>query len=229
MKANRPSLILYFTACILVVFFKIMEYDSIMLYVKSIIVPFIFIYYLITNNYKISWIKSLIFLFCFVGDLFNLLDFNDSGLGALLCFLIVYILLLMLTIDNFRYLRYERNDSGPMLILFLFIVTICTSILSLKFEKMILDFSLYLSYGIVLSFLCFISISNYIKKGNHTFFNLVVMCVCFMVSDVFYVINNFYFKLFAFSFISVITQVFAYFFMVTYFIENDKYNHRRFK
>lgn len=228
MKANRPSLVLYFIACILVVLFKIMEYDSFMLYIKSIIVPLVFIYYLITNNYKISWIKSLIFLFCFVGDIFNLLNFNDSGMGALLSFLLVYILLLLLAIDDFRYLKFRRNDGGPMFILFLFILAICISILSLKFEKMVLDFSLYIIYGITLSLLTFVSVSNYIKKGNHTFFNLVIMCVCFMVSDVFFVINNFYFKLFAFSFINVVTQIFGYFFMVSYFIENDKY-HRRLK
>lgn len=226
MKANRPSLFIYFTVCVLVVFFKIIEDNYLVIYTKSIVIPLIFIYYLITNNYKITWIKSFIFLFCFTGDIFNALNFNDSGLGALLSFLMVYLLLAKLAVTNFIHLKFNKKDSIPMLILFFFIVAICTSILTLRFEKMMLDFSLYILYGIALGFLSFISIANYIKKGNYTFFNLVLMCVCFMISDIAYVINKFYFNLYTFSFINISVQVFSYFFMVTYFIENDKYQRR---
>jgi len=226
MKANTPSLIFYFIVCSLVIFFKIIENDSLVLYTKSIIVPLIFIYYLITNNYKISWIKILIFLFCFIGDLFNLLQFNDSGLGALLSFLFVYVLLLKLAIDDFRYLKLNKEDRIPMLVSFFFIATICISILSLNFERMKLDFSFYILFGVTLSFLTFFSTINYLKKGNYAFFCLVVMCGSFMISDVFFVINKFYLNLYAFSFIAVSAQVFSYFFMVTYFVENDKYHQK---
>jgi len=223
MKSDRPSLFLYFAACALVVFFKIMEWDFYMLYVKSIIIPLLFIYYFITNNYRITWIKALVFLCCFIGDIFNLLNFDISALGSLLSFLFVYLLLLKLSYDDFRYLKFNERDRIPILILFCFIVTICTSILSLQFENMVFDFSLYVIYGIILSLLVFVSITNYIKKPNYAFFNLVIMCVVSMISDVFFVINKFYLSLYAFSLIQVAVQVFSYFFMVTYFIENDKY------
>ncbi|SHG18167.1 YhhN-like protein [Flavobacterium fluvii] len=227
MKTNTPSLFFYFIACALVVFFKITEDDSLVLYTKSIIVPLIFMYYLITNNYKINWTKGLVFLFCFIGDIFNLLQFNDSGLGALLSFMLVYVLLLKLAVDDFKYLKLNKEDCVPMLVSFFFIATICTSILSLNFERMKLDFSLYILYGITLSLLCFFSIINYLKKVNYTFFCLIVMCGCFMISDVFFVINKFYLNLYAFSFIAVFVQVFSYFFMATYFIENDRYHQRQ--
>lgn len=227
MKANRPSLIFYFIACALVVFFKITEDDSLVLYTKSIIIPLIFMYYSITNNYKIDRVKGLIFLFCFIGDIFNLMQFNDSGLGALLSFLFVNILLLKLAVDDFKYLKLKKEDNIPMLVSFFFIATICTSILSLNFERMKLDFSFYVLYGIILSLLTFFSIINYLKKGNYTFFCLVVMCGCSMISDVFFIINKFYLNLYAFSFITVFVQVFSYFFMATYFIENDRYHQRK--
>lgn len=222
MKANSPSLFLYFTACALVVFFKALEQDSYVLYAKSIIIPSLFIYYLITNNYKIAGVKVLIFLFCFIGDIFNLLNFSDSGIGALLSFLFVYLLLLKLSVDDFRYLKFEKEDSVPILVLFFFIATICFTILSLKFERMKLDFSFYVFYGITLSLLSFFSISNFLKKGNYYYLNLTLMCVCFMISDAFFMIYKFYLNLYAFSFISVFVQVLSYFFMATYFIENDK-------
>ena len=223
MNLNRPSLILYFTACIFIVLFKVLEYDLYVLYLKSIIIPLVFIYYLITNEYKISWTKALIFLFCFLGDIFNLLNFDISALGALLSFLIVNLLLLKLSYQDFRRLKFSKSDRLPIFVSFFFITVISTSILSLKFEKMKFDLSLYIIYGIILSLLIFVSITNYIKKTNFTFLNLVVMCICSMVSDVFFLINKYYLSLYAFSFIHIFVQVFSYFFMVTYFIENDKY------
>ena len=48
------------------------------------------------------------------------------------------------------------------------------------------------------------------------------MCLCFMISDVFFVINKFYLSLYSLSLIGTAVQVFSYFFMVTYFLENDK-------
>lgn len=223
MNLNRPSLILYFTACIFVVLFKALEYDLCVLYLKSTIVPLVFIYYLITNEYKITWTKALVFLFCFIGDIFNLLNFDISALGALLSFLIVNLLLLKLSYQDFRRLKFSKSDRLPIFVSFFFITIISTSILSLKFEKMKFDLSLYIIYGIILSLLIFVSITNYIKKTNFTFLNLVVMCICSMVSDVFFLINKYYLSLYAFSFIHIFVQVFSYFFMVTYFIENDKY------
>ncbi len=228
MKLNRPSLILYFTACILVVLFKVLEYDLSVLYIKSTIIPLVFIYYLITNEYKISWTKALVFLFCFIGDIFNLLKFDISPLGSLLSFLIVNLLLLKLSVQDFRRLKFNRRDRFPVFVSFLIIAVVSTSILSLKFEKMKVDLSLYIIYGIILSLLIFVSIANYIKKPNLTFLNLVVLCICFFVSDVFFLINKFYLSLYAFSFIHIFVQVFSYFFMVTYFIENDKYLQKKY-
>lgn len=167
--------------------------------------------------------KALVFLFCFIGDIFNLLNFSISALGALLSFLVVNLLLLKLSYDDFRSLKFGERDRFPILITFLFIATICTSVLSLQFENMVLDFLLYVIYGIVLSLLTFVSITNYIKKPNYAFLNLAIMCLCFLISDAFFLINKFYLSLYALSFIGITVQVFSYFFMVTYFIENDKY------
>lgn len=224
MKPNRPSLFLYFTVCVLIVFFKIIENDTVVLYLKSILAPIMFMYYLITNNYKISWIKALVFLFCFIGDLFFFISFFDTVVGGLLCFLVVYSLLLKLSFDDFLNLNFNKKDRIPLSLLLIFIVVTCLSVLSLKFEKIKPDFYLYIIYGVLLSILSFVSISNYIKKGNYTFFSLFMMCVCFIISDVFFIIHNFYLNLYAFSFLNVYSILFSYFFMTTYFIENDKYH-----
>lgn len=223
MKANRPSLILYFTACVLVVIFKIMECDTLMLYTKSVIIPLAFMYYLISNNYKISWIRILIFLSCFVGDVIVLLNFFDSIIGGLLSFLIVYTLLLKLAVDDFKKMRFRKEDGVSMLVSLFFIATICITVLSLKFEKIKPGFYLFVIYGIVLSLLSFFSVINYLKRGSYCFFNFLLMIICYVLSDIFYIIYEFYLNLYAFSFIYIIAQVVSYYFMAVYFIEVDKY------
>ena len=75
MKSNRPSLFLYFAVCILVVFFKILRWDDYVLYSKSIIIPLLFIYYFIVNNYKINRIKALIFFVLFYRRYFQFIEF----------------------------------------------------------------------------------------------------------------------------------------------------------
>lgn len=223
MKLNKPSLILYFIVFALVVLFKILGWNAYVLYAKSLIIPLLFVYYFITNNYSISWLKALILLLCFIGDLFNLLQFEISPLGALISFLLAYVLLLKLAFDDFRGLKFNERDHIPIFVLFVFVAVIFISILSLNFENMIYDISLYVIYGIVLSVLVFVSSVNFIKNPNYGFMNLAIMCICSMVSDVFFVINSFYLSLYTFSFIQVTVQAISYFFMINYFIENDKY------
>ena len=109
-----------------------------------------------------------------------------------------------------------------MLVSFILITLICVATLSLNYEDVVFDFSLYLLYGIVLALLCFTSIVLFIKSGKLAFFNLVMMCVCFIFSDVFFMINKFYFDLFVFSFLNVFSYVFSYYFMANFFIESDK-------
>jgi len=165
----------------------------------------------------------MIFLFCFIGDIFNLLQFEISPLGALMSFLLVNLLLLKFSFDDLRTLKFDERDRIPIVISLLFILAISISVLSLRYENIVFDFSLYIIYGIALAILNFVAITNYLKKSNYAFMNLVIFCVGSMISDVFFMINKFYLPLFAFGFIQVSVQVFSYFFMVTYFIENDKY------
>ena len=64
MKANTPSLIFYFLACALTILFNLTGQESLAVYSKAIVVPSIFIYYLVTNNYKIDLTR--LEFFCFV-------------------------------------------------------------------------------------------------------------------------------------------------------------------
>ncbi|MFV5701821.1 lysoplasmalogenase family protein [Flavobacterium sp. XS2P12] len=223
MKANTPSLILYFSACILTVLFNLLGQESFVLYTKSIVVPSIFIYYLTTNNYKIDLIKAGIFLFSFIGDVFILMNYNDSETGSVLSFLIVYMLLIVHLFQSLKKIKFDRIAILSLLIVIIVLVILSITILSLQFEKMKTDFSVIVIYSIVLSALICMSVVNYVAKGTFVFLNLLLMSIFFMFSDIFYVLNGFYLSLSVFSLIEMATQVISYFFMVNYFIANDKF------
>ncbi|TDE43503.1 hypothetical protein E0I26_10655 [Flavobacterium rhamnosiphilum] len=223
MKANTPSLILYFSACLFTILFNLIGQEEYVFYAKSLVVPSIFIYYLTTNNYKIDLIKGGVFLFSFIGDVFILMSDNNSEVGSVLSFLTVYLLLTIHLVNGFKKLKFNRTDVLSILCVILVMLVLSVTILSLQFEKMKTDFSIIIIYSIILGTLICISVVNYITKSNYAFLNLVLMSTCFLLSDVFYVLNGFYLSLFTFSLIETITQVFSYYFMVNYFIENDKF------
>ncbi|MFE3867171.1 lysoplasmalogenase family protein [Flavobacterium sp. LS2P90] len=223
MKANTPSLILYFLASVLTIVFTLVGPESYLLYTKSLVVSSIFIYYLTTSNYKIDLIKGAIFLFSFIGDVFVLMDYEDSEIGSVLSFLIAYLLLIIHLVRGFKKIEFDKIDILSLISIIIVMIVLSITILSLPFEKMKTDFSIIIIYSIVLSILICISVTKYFTKSNFAFLNLLVMSLCFLLSDIFYVLNGFYLSLSAFSLIEISTQVFSYFFMVNYFIANDKF------
>jgi hypothetical protein len=222
MKASTPSLILFFITSALVVLFKLLNYEGLVLCGKSIIIPSLFIYYLVSNNYRIAFFKGFVLLLLFIRDIFTTINIGESALGSFLCVLLVYFLLLYLAIKDFKYLKFNFKDALRLFVLIGVIGLICFSVLNLKFEKLELDFSLYVFFGVILSLLSFVSIANYIKNDSYAFFNAMLMCICFIITDIFFVLYKFYFYSYAFILTSIITQFLSYFFMVNYFLEKDK-------
>lgn len=221
MKANTPSLILFFVTAIVAVLFRAFHNEEYELYSRSIVMPSLFIYYLVSNHYKISIINSIIFSVLFIRDLFNMLKVDETALGSFLCILFVYTLLLYSTIKDFRCFVFNKRDIGAVVLVFVGIGAICYSVLNLKFENLELNFFLYVIFGIVLSILSVITILNYYKNSSFAFFNALLMCICFIISDIFFVINKFYLHNEVFGLISLMTQLLSYFFMMKYLLKKE--------
>lgn len=219
MKANTPSLILYFLALAFTVIFDILEQDFIGIYVKAIVVPSIFIYYLITTNYKISTIQGFIFAFCFIGEVFNLMEIGISEMGSLFSFLLVYLLFLRLIMEDYQKIRLRKNDFLPVGIVVVFIGYLLIAVLGLQYEKVAENHFVYTVYGIVLSILGCISFISYITKGSYITLLLTLMTTCFIFSDIFFIFNQSFDHSIVLVLIRDITQILSYYFMVEYFIQ----------
>ncbi|WP_264537178.1 lysoplasmalogenase family protein [Flavobacterium sp. N1736] len=222
MKANKPSLILYFLALLFTIIFDCMQHDVLAVYAKSIVLPAIFFYFLISRDYKIGKTEALVFLFCFVGQVFELMDIEISPIGGVLSFLVVYMLLIRIFIVSHEKIKLQKRDVLPISIVVIFIVYLLISVLSLQSDSMKKFNFLYTFYGIVLSLLSYYAFVNYITKGTYVSFLMSLMAICYIFSDIFYIFSEYFSYSIVLVLIRDITQILAYYFMVAYFIEKTK-------
>ncbi|WP_166925177.1 hypothetical protein [Flavobacterium poyangense] len=222
MKANKPSLILFFLALFFTIIFGWTGQDFLVIYTKSIVLPAIFIYFLISSDFRIGKIESLIFLFCFIGQIFEIMAIEISEVGGVVSFLIVYLLLLLIFVREHEKLKLTRKDVLPIAIIIIFLVYLLVSILNMQFYNMKRFIILYTIYGIVLGFVSYFCFASYITKGTHIALLMSLMAISYMFSDIFYVFNEYFSYSVVLGLIRDTTQILAYYFMVEYFLEKIK-------
>ena len=227
MKANKPSLILYFLALVSAMIFDCMNEDILGMYAKSIVLPAIFFYFLTSNNFKIQKTEAFTFLFCFIGQVYDLMGIETSEIGGVLCFFVVYVLLLKLIVFDHKKIKLRRKDILPLSIVVILIIYLLISVLSLQSDNMKKYNFIYTSYGIILSILCYFSYANYITKGTNIALLMTLMSTCYMFSDIFYIFNVYFSSSVVLVLIRDVTQILAYFFMVEYFLEKRKTTKRK--
>ena len=222
MKANSPSLILYSTAFFFTILFDILQYDYLTVCMKSIVIPSVFFYFYSSNNFKIDRTQILIFSLCFVGEVFHLMAVEVSTLGSMICFLFVYLLLVKKIIIDYEKIKLKKNDILPVILVLLIIVYLLFSVLSLQFDKMEGFHFLYALYGFMLSVLALVCYVNYISRGTYITLLMTLMITCFIISDIFFIFNEYSSYSLVLCLIRDIAQVLAYFFMAKYFIVSNK-------
>jgi hypothetical protein len=219
MKANKPSLILFFFALLCTIIFDWTQQDFFATYAKAIVLPAIFIYFLISSEFQIGKTEGVIFFFCFVGQVSDLMDIE---LGGVFSFLIVYSLLIFIFIREHEKIHLTKRDILPISIVVVFIVYLLISVLSLKLDNMMKFDFVYILYGIVLSIMSYFCFVNYITKGTHIALLMSLMAVSYIFSDIFYIFNEYFTYSIALVLIRDVTQILAYYFMVEYFLEKAK-------
>jgi hypothetical protein len=222
MKANKPSLILFFVALLFTIIFDWIKQDALAIYAKAVVLPAIFFYFIVSNDFKVGKTEGLIFFFCFVGQVFDLMDVEISEIGGVISFLIVYLLIIKLFIIDHERIQLRRKDILPISIVVIFIVYLLVSVLSLQFDNMKKFNLLYTIYGIVLSILSYYSFVSYITKGTYLALLMSLMAVSYIFSDIFYIFNVYFSYSVVLVLIRDITQILAYYFMAEYFLEKAK-------
>ncbi|MEO8235404.1 MAG: hypothetical protein ABI549_08325 [Flavobacterium sp.] len=221
MKTISPSLILYLIASFFAILALVINNDSLLLIMKPVIAPAIFYYYLQSRSGKINWIFLIILLFNFMSDMIVLFELSIGDITITLLNMISYLMLIYLVIKDFS----VKNTSRRKFFYFLLMMVSCLSVLYVVISMMSnldnLVLNLYIVYGIILCLLTSIVGLNYLNNPNGKTFYAIVMCICFIISDVFFAIYNFYLNLEIFIILNVIAQFASYYYMVKYVTSNS--------
>lgn len=198
------------------------QQDLLATYSKSVVLPAIFIYFLISSEFRISITEGLIFLFCFIGQVYILMDIESSEIAGVVCFLIVYGLLIAIFLKEHDGIKLRRRDFLPVSIVIISLVYLLISVLSLELENMKKFNFLFTFYGIVLSVLSYFAFVSYITKGTYVSLLMSLMTISYIFSDIFYIFNQYFSYPVVLVLIRDTTQILAYFFMVQYFLEKAR-------
>lgn len=226
MKLNKPSLILFFMALLCTIILDWAQQDLLATYSKSLVLPAIFIYFLISSEFRISITEGLIFLFCFIGQVYILMDIESSEIAGVVCFLIVYGLLIAIFLKEHDRIKLRRRDVLPVSIVIISLVYLLISVLSLELENMKKFNFLFTFYGIVLCVLSYFAFVSYITKGTYVSLLMSLMTISYIFSDIFYIFNQYFSYPVVLVLIRDTTQILAYFFMVQYFLEKARIQKR---
>lgn len=216
MKTNNPSLFLYLFASVFAVFGIVIGNDLITLLMKPMIIPAILYYYFQTKRGKINWLFLIILLSNFISDMLVLFELPDGNIQIALLNMFSYLIFIYFTTKNVSL----KNIPNISFFYFILIVIGCITILYVVLGLMsgLDDFSnnLYIIYGIILSALASIIGFNHLNQQSEKTFYALIMCICFIISDVFFAVYNFYLNLEIFIVLNVTIQFVSYYYMVRY-------------
>jgi len=225
MKPTSPALILYIVASFFAVLAVMLDNDLLMLIAKPIIAPAAFYYYLQVKTTKINWLFAIAFLCSFTSDMIVIFNLEYGDVFISLFNTTMYLLLLYISIKDvlFKSLNFEKLFYSVIVIMVsLFIVGMLLDLMNGIDELL---GNLYLVYGIVLALLVSVVSLNYFNKYSKRLFYAVIMCICFLISDISYAIYNFYMDLEIFNIFNVAAQFASYYYMIKYITtKNDTLN-----
>lgn len=217
MKVNSPALILYLLASVFAVVGVVFGSEFLVLLAKPVIAPAIFFHYLQIKKTRINWLFFIAVLCSFIADMIVVFQMPEGDIPVAFFNIAMYLIFSYFVINDI-----EKEDViGYRFFYFILIFLGCFGTLSIILNLMTsLDsqtFNVFIFYGVVLSFLSAIIGFNHINAHNIRTFYALIMCICFVISDVFFAVYNFYLKMDIFILFNVTAQFASYFYMVKYF------------
>ena len=217
MKINSPALVLYLLASFFAVAGIVFGSEFLVLLAKPVIAPAIFFHYLQIKKTRVNWLFFIAVLSSFIADMIVVFQMPEGDIPIAFFNIIMYLIFSYFVIKDMK----EESAIGRKVFYFILVFLGCFGVLAVVLNLMTgLDaqrFNLFVFYGAVLSFLSAIIGFNHINSHNIRTFYALIMGICFVVSDVFFAVYNFYLQMDIFILFNVTAQFASYFYMVKYF------------
>lgn len=226
MKLKSPALILYLISYLLYQFFFRFKVDEefALLFKPMILASVIFYYYFSNESKKKNGVHYLILAVLFIADNVNLLTETIFYQMALSLYLVVLFLFMYLILKDSKLIK---NGSKPDRYLGVSVVIGILAFLILKIVSIYVvkhkfhSYYFILNYIVVFSTVLIFSFYNYFKHKTVSSRFLLLTLLSLFLSDVFYVINQYYIPNKAFVAIACLIELPCYYFLVNYFINRD--------
>jgi len=225
MNKTSPSLILYFLSFVFYLyFFRIIEDKETILLFKPIILTSITFYYINYSKVRKNNLHFLIIALTFLSDNMNLFGevlFHEISIGL---YLIVLFVLLYLIVKDSRLLvkgssidKYFGVIIVVLVLLFVFSKLTSTYLLKTKIHH----YYFILNYIVVFLSVLILSFYNLFKRKTVSSKYLVATLMCLFFADLFSVINAYYFHNKVLVYVSCLSELPIYYFLIKYFINRD--------
>lgn len=218
MSKIKTSLLLYLLSSFLVLITVVLNKRELEQFVKPIVIPSIYFYYLQYRYKRINWWFSIAILACFIGDMIVLIDPQFEILWIVFSFLVCYIILIKFGIDDLIPQKLTVYTIGFGVISVSFLLFVILSIVDLIEPKSTERYILFLFYGICLLILTVIALFNFFSDASKAALYFSIMALCIVISDVFYSFYHFIEPFKMFNYINIFFQLASYYCMVSYFL-----------
>lgn len=218
MNISKISLSLYILSSLVTLIAVLFDMKWVEFFVKPIIIPAVFFYYLQKNENRFSAVLLFLFVINFASDMIAVLDEDNKNSIIVILNLICNLVLTYFFInDAFKLKTVERKNSLQFVFFLTCFLAITYIFLTLIPGLYIAKTVYYILYGFVLSLMATISIQNSIVSNNLRPFYSMLISVSFVITDTFYVLYYFYLPMKIFLAVNLAVQFGAYFYLIKYF------------
>lgn len=222
----NSALVLYFIAVVLFICSFYFKSESLELFSRPVIIPSIYYFYYTSVKGKVNLLFSLSIFSYFLAEILFLISEIEYLIPRLIFNLIPYFAITFFLYQDFLYYfkkkKYKANSSILYLVA-IFLLYLLYSVLSLTMDSPYIEFYIYITYAVLLftiALLCFLIQFNF---NNKTILYTILMVICFIISDFFFVFATQMKDIVLLKMIFLITKQLSFFLFTAYYINRTKY------
>nr|WP_315144363.1 lysoplasmalogenase family protein [uncultured Flavobacterium sp.] len=221
MKIDRILVVLYFVLCCMVGVLSIFRLGEIILYLKGAIVLVVALIFFVQES-KFSPVVATLLLLSFFGETYYLYVKSYTETIPIVLFLCINLIFLVLSWLDVKEKEWSQAEFFKLVVLMGLLGALAYIILSLDLKNTDVNFILYIIYSIVFVVMFILSFANFVKTHQKSSLYLVLFGLSVFISDLSYLLNNYFIKLAFLRIGGNLSQVLGYYLMLNYFLERNK-------
>jgi hypothetical protein len=200
---------------------SIFRLGEIILYLKGAIVLVVALIFFVQES-KFSPVVATLLSLSFFGETYYLYVKSYTETIPIVLFLCINLIFLGLSWLDVKEKEWSQAEFFKLVVLMGLLGALAYIILSLDLKSTDVNFILYIIYSIVFVVMFILSFANFVKTHQKSSLYLVLFGLSVFMSDLSYLLNNYFIKLAFLRIGGNLSQVLGYYLMLNYFLERNK-------